>query len=85
MHKNIVISQPMFLPWIGIFEQLNLCDIFVHYDDVQFPQGRSFINSVQIKTKDGIKCLTVPIDRKNSAKNINETLISYTEDWRDHH
>ncbi len=85
MHKNIVISQPMFLPWIGMFEQLNLCDTFVHYDDVQFPQGRSFINRVQIKTKDGIKWLTVPIDRRNSAKNINETLISYTEDWRDHH
>lgn len=85
MHKNIVISQPMFLPWIGMFEQLNLCDIFVHYNDVQFPQGRSFINRVQIKTKDGIKWLTVPIDKKNSGKLINETLISYNENWQDKH
>lgn len=85
MHKNIVISQPMFLPWIGIFEQLNLCDIFVHYDDVQFPQGRSFINRVQIKTKDGIKWLTVPIDKKKSGKYINSTHISYNENWKIKH
>jgi hypothetical protein len=82
---NIVISQPMYLPWIGMFEQLNLSDIFVHYDDVQFPQGRSFINRVQIKTKDGVKWLTVPIDKKNSGKLINETLISYNENWREKH
>jgi hypothetical protein len=85
MHKNIVISQPMFLPWIGMFEQLNLCDIFVHYDDVQFPQGRSFINRVQIKTKDGIKWLTVPIDKKKSGKSINSTYISYNENWKIKH
>lgn len=85
MTSNIVVSQPMFLPWIGMFEQLNLSDIFVHYDDVQFPQGRSFTNRVQIKTKDGIKWLTVPIDKKNSGKLINETLISYNENWQDKH
>lgn len=85
MSTNIVISQPMFLPWIGMYEQLNLSDIFVHYDDVQFPQGRSFTNRVQIKTKDGIKWLTVPIDKKNSGKLIRETLISYNENWQEKH
>jgi hypothetical protein len=85
MSKSVVISQSMFLPWIGMFEQLRLCDIFIYYDDIQFPQGRSFINRVQIKTKDGIKWLTVPIDRKSSGKLINETLISYNEDWRNNH
>jgi hypothetical protein len=85
MNNAIVISQPMFLPWIGMYEQLNLCDYFVHYDDVQFPQGRSFINRVQLKTKDGIKWLTIPIDRKNSGCLINETLISYNENWQEKH
>ena len=50
--KKIVISQPMLFPWIGIFEQIKLSDVYVHYDDAQLPQGRSFINRVQIKTKD---------------------------------
>lgn len=83
--NKIVISQPMFLPWVGMFEQLNLSDTFVHYDDVQFPQGSSFINRVQLKTKDGIKWLSVPIDKKNSGKLINETLISYAENWQEKH
>lgn len=83
--KAIVISQPMFLPWVGMFEQLKLSDVFVHYDDVKFPQGRSFINRIQIKTKDGVKWLTVPIDKKNSGKLIYETLISYSENWVDKH
>ncbi len=83
--KSIVISQPMFLPWAGLFEQLSLSDVFVHYDDVQLPRGRSFSSRVQIKTPSGIKWLSVPIDRKNSGKLINETLVSYAEDWRDKH
>ena len=66
MSKTVVISQPMFFPWVGIFEQIRLADIFVHFDDVQLPWGSSFINRVQIKTKDGIKWLTIPI-RKTSS------------------
>lgn len=83
--SNIVISQPMFFPWKGLFEQLALCDVFVHYDDVQFPQGRSFMNRVQIITNSGIQWLTIPIDRKKSGKNINETVISYSNDWQNNH
>ena len=44
---NLVVSQPMFLPWIGLFEQVRLADRFIHYDDVQLPQGRSFISRVK--------------------------------------
>jgi len=58
---KVVISQPMFFPWGGLFEQVRLADIFVHYDDVAIPQGRSFIKRVQIKTPDGIQWLTVPV------------------------
>lgn len=82
---NIVISQPMFIPWIGLFEQLRLSDIFVHYDDVQLPQGRSFISRVQIKTNVDMAWLTVPIDRKKSGKLINQTIINGDEAWKKSH
>lgn len=85
MSRTLVVSQPMFLPWIGLFEQVRLSDVFVHYDDVQLPQGRSFISRVQIKTSNGILWLTAPIDRKKSGKLINEVLFSSTENWRDKH
>ena len=75
----------MFLPWLGLFEQISLSDVFVHYDDVQLPQGRSFISRVQIKTKDKISWLTVPIDRKNSGKLINQIIFKESESWPKKH
>jgi len=82
--KKIVISQPMFFPWMGIFEQLKLCDIFVHYDDVQLPLGRSFITRVQIKTSQGIQWLTVPV-KKNGLQMIKDVEIDNSQLWREKH
>ena len=85
MSRTLVVSQPMFLPWIGLFEQIRLADVFVHYDDVQLPQGRSFISRVQIKAAKGTLWLTVPIDRARSGKLINEVIIFGEQDWRSNH
>lgn len=85
MNRTLVISQPMFLPWIGLFEQIRLADVFVHYDDVQLPQGRSFISRVQIKSANGSCWLTVPIDHARSGRLINEVVIFDEQDWRSKH
>ncbi len=85
MSKTVVISQPMFIPWIGLFEQIRMADVYIHYDDVQFPQGRSFMSRVQIKTTNGTSWLTAPIDRKKSGRLINEVVFSKREDWRTKH
>jgi hypothetical protein len=80
---KIVISQPMFFPWAGLFEQVRLADIFVHYDDVAISQGRSFIKRVQIKTPDGIQWLTVPV--QHGSKLIKEIHVDDAQDWRGKH
>ena len=49
---NIVISQPMYFPWMGFFQQIAIADVFIFYSDVQFSKG-SFTNRVQIKTSNG--------------------------------
>jgi hypothetical protein len=85
MSPVIVVSQPMFFPWIGLFEQVRLSDIFVHYDDVQLPQGRSFISRVQIKSVQGLSWLSAPIDRKRSGSLINEVALFNEIDWRSKH
>src|SRR4051812_21370094 len=79
--KTVVISQPMFFPWIGLFEQIALADVYVHYDDVQLPLGRSFITRVQIKTVDGVQWMTIPIVR-NGQQLIRDVRIDNTQDWR---
>lgn len=85
MARTLVVSQPMFLPWVGLFEQIKLADVFIHYDDVQLPQGRSFMSRVQLKSANGVSWLTVPIDHTKSGKLINEVVLSQTEDWRGKH
>ena len=82
---KLVISQPMFFPWVGIFEQIKLSDIFVHYDDVQFPQGRSFISRVQIKKNNGVGWLTVPIDHTKSGRLIKDVIMLPESSWRNNH
>jgi len=81
---NVVISQPMFFPWVGMFEQIKLADCFVYYPDVQFSKG-SFVNRVQIKTAAGIKWLTVPLKNVSLGQTIGEVEINDDRDWRASH
>jgi hypothetical protein len=82
--KTVVVSQPMFFPWRGIFEQIMLADIYVHYDDVQFSKG-SFTNRVQVKTGKGSQWLTVPLSNLHLGQKINEVKIDDRKNWRQQH
>lgn len=84
MSKTIVVSQPMFLPWVGLFQQVKAADHFVHYDDVQFPQGRSFSSRVQVKSKSGSRWLTVPVKR-DGKKIIRDVKIDNSKKWKVSH
>lgn len=81
VHNRVVISQPMYFPWIGMLQQIRLCDIYVYYDDVQFSRG-SFFNRVQIKTAQGIRWLTVPLGGFKLGQSINEVKIDNNRDWQ---
>ncbi|MBD9648167.1 WbqC family protein [Ensifer sp. ENS09] len=84
MTRNIVISQSMYFPWVGMLEQIRLADVFVHYDDVQFSRG-SFTNRVQIKTESGIRWLSVPLKDLRLGQRIDEVQIDDRTDWRRSH
>jgi len=81
--KTVVISQPMYFPWVGIFEQIKHSDIFVFFDDIQFSRG--FINRVQYKTPDGSKWLTVPLEKHPRDTNISQLNIQNSSDWKRKH
>lgn len=81
---KVVISQPMFFPWVGMFEQIRLADVYVHYGDVQFSKG-SFTNRVQIKTAQGSKWLTVPLQQLSLGQSIDEVQLDTRSNWRRQH
>lgn len=81
---NIVISQSMLFPWVGMLEQVKLADCFVHYDDVQFSKG-SFVNRVQIKTAKGLQWMTVPLKNRSFGQAIDEVQIAPACKWMGKH
>jgi len=79
----LVVSQPMYFPWIGMLQQLRLCDIFVYYDDVQFVRG--VFNRVQIKTVHGVGWITIPLKEWKRGQLINEVRIDNSRNWQRSH
>lgn len=82
--KTIVIMQPTFFPWVGLFEQIRLADVFVHFDDAQFSKG-GLTNRVKVKTAGGAKWLTVPLRNLHLGQPINKVRIDDSTDWRRSH
>lgn len=82
--KKIIITQSNYIPWKGYFDSINIADEFILYDDMQFTR-RDWRNRNQIKTRDGIKWLTIPVEVKGKYfQKINETKIS-DSDWGEKH
>ena len=74
----------MFFPWVGMFEQIRLADVYVHYSDVPFSKG-SFVNRVQVKTAQGSVWMTAPLQGLRLGQRICEVRIDYRKDWRRKH
>lgn len=82
---RISIMQPGYLPWLGFFELMYNCDLFILLDDVQFTK-KDWRNRNRIRTKDGWIWLTVPVltkDKQNQL--INETKINSSINWKRKH
>ena len=80
---KIGILQPGYLPWLGYFEQLSQCDIFVHLDDVQYTKN-DWRNRNRIKTKAGVQWLTVPVSY-HFGQNITEVILNRSMVWSRKH
>lgn len=69
--KKVLIVQSNYIPWKGYFDAINLVDVFIIYDTAQYTI-RDWRNRNKIKTKDGVKWLTIPVhgDRTKAIKDI---------------
>jgi hypothetical protein len=58
-----VVMQPTYLPWLGYFDLMDQCSVFVFLDNVLFSR-QSWQQRNRIKTSRGLEWLTVPVRNK---------------------
>ena len=76
--------QPLYMPWLGFFHKAILADTICILDDVQFAEG-DYINRNKIRTANGSKWLTVPVNKKSHLnKKINQMEI-VDDGWQNRH
>jgi len=82
--KKIAIVQSNYIPWKGYFDMINMVDEFVLYDDCQYTK-RDWRNRNKIKTNNGLKWLTIPVEVKGKYhQKIKDTVVSDSR-WRKKH
>ena len=76
--------QPVYLPWLGLFNKIASSDLFCYFDIVQY-QTRDYNNRNKIKTNSGVQWLSVPVESKNHlSKTVGEIRI-VQDGWQKKH
>lgn len=75
-------NQPYFFPYLGYWQLMNLADLYILYDDVNFIKG-GWIHRNKIKINQEGAYFNLKIRKASQNKRINELEISMTkEDYR---
>ena len=73
---KVAITQSNYIPWKGFFDSINMVDVFVLYDDMQYTK-RDWRNRNLIKSTGGSQWLSIPVEVKGKYfQKISETRIS---------
>jgi hypothetical protein len=82
--KRVAIVQSSYIPWKGYFDLIRSVDEFILLDDVQFTR-RDWRSRNQIKTRQGLMWLTIPVRSKGLyTQLIQDTHVSDGQ-WAEKH
>jgi hypothetical protein len=82
--KKVAIIQSNYIPWRGYFNIIKNVDAFVLLDDVQYTR-RDWRNRNLIKTKNGLKWVTIPVQVKGQYFTKIKDVVVADSDWRKDH
>jgi hypothetical protein len=79
-------ARPYFCPYPGYFARILSSDVFVVLDDVQFPQGSTWITRNRFKNDQGELWMSIPVMKKGlGLQKIGDVKVSQEERWRRKH
>ncbi|WP_420430188.1 WbqC family protein [Kordiimonas sp.] len=81
---RVGIIQSSYLPWRGYFNFIDDVDLFLLFDDVQYVK-RSWRTRNKIKTREGTRWISVPVQKMPRGHLICDTRIDGTENWKERH
>ena len=73
--------QPYFMPYIGYFQLINIVDVFVIYDDVNYIK-KGWINRNTSLVNENSYQFSVPLQGVSQNKLINEIALSDLSKWK---
>ena len=82
--KRVAIVQSSYIPWKGFFDLMRRVDELVLFDDVQFTR-RDWRNRNRIKTPQGLKWLTIPVEAKGNYRRAIEDMRVSDAAWSSRH
>jgi len=78
--------QPYFAPFPGFFYKVFRSDLFVILDDVQFPQGTTWISRNRFKSHQGFLWITIPVWKRGlGLQKISDIRICHEGRWARKH
>lgn len=80
---KVAIHQPEHFPYVGYFQKMAACDLFIILDDVQFGGPTEFQNRNRFRARDGTPVwFTVPVARGSSFLPIAAVRTAPDHGWR---
>lgn len=79
---RISMSQPEHFPYLGYFQKMKNCDLFIILDNVKFGGPKSFQNRNRYTYNGVSQWFTVPVQKGSNEKLINDVFVLDENHWR---